>query len=71
MLKIPRIEIIRCMEKLYQRRVLINPNESQQGIYEEAKKLVVSRHLKKEGLYKKGGGAKKPPRPSWVNPKYR
>lgn len=50
MLKIPRIEIVRCMEKLYQRRVLINPSESQQGIYEEAKRLVISRYLKKEGI---------------------
>lgn len=69
MLKIPRAEIISCMEKLYQQRMLIDPNESQQGIYEEAKKLVVSRYLKKEGLVKSKG--KKFPRPSWVNPKYR
>lgn len=52
MLKIPRVEIVKCMEKLYQRRVLANPNESQWGIYEEAKKIVVSRYLKKEGLVK-------------------
>lgn len=64
MLKIPRIEIVSCMEKLYQQRMLIDPSESQQGIYEEAKKLVVSRYLRK-------GVVKKFPRPSWVNPKYR
>jgi len=55
MLKIPRIEIVRCMEKLYQRRVLIDPSESQQGIYQEAKKLVISRYLRKEGLSSKKG----------------
>lgn len=70
MLKIPRIEIISCMEKLYSQRVMINPSESQQGIYEEAKKIIISRYLRKEGLVKKGKGGKFP-RPSWVNPKYR
>jgi hypothetical protein len=54
MLKIPRQEIVSCMEKLYQSRMLIDPNESQQGIYEEAKCLVISRYLKKEGIVKNG-----------------
>ena len=72
-IKIPRAEIVGQMAYLYTFRTILDPNEDQTGIYEEAKRMCVAEHLRKLGIKKSKPKSKgsKTPRPSWVNPKYR